>query len=131
MTKYIITLILLLRISIASEYYSTIWGNCNIQNSEYSINNKKLKQIIGAKIEKLSKLFGPIDKKDFTIETKKFMQLHDYVIRKKHKIYLCKDFLFNKKKICSNYPNFKNFLKVKKKYDKNNLLSSDFLKRIS
>ena len=70
-------------------------------------------------------------KKNFTGETKKLMQLHKYVIRKKHKIYLCKDSLFRKKDICFNYPNFKSFLKVKKKYDKDNLFFSDFLKRIS
>ena len=70
-------------------------------------------------------------KKDFTAEKKKLMQLHKYIIKKKHKIYLCKDSLFRKKDIYLNYPNFKNFLKVKKRYDVDNLFFSDFLKRIS
>ena len=70
-------------------------------------------------------------KKDYTTEKKKLMQLHKYIIKKKHKIYLCKDSLFRKKDIYLNYPNFKNFLKVKKKYDVDNLFFSDFLKRIS
>jgi decaprenylphospho-beta-D-ribofuranose 2-oxidase len=70
-------------------------------------------------------------KKVFTTEVEKLKLLHNYVIKKKHKIYICKDFLFDKNKIKLNYPNFKNFLKVKKKYDKYNLFSSNFLKRIS
>ena len=57
--------------------------------------------------------------------------LHDYVIKKNHKIYICKDILFNKNKIKLNYPQFKKFLSVKKKFDKNNLFYSDFFKRIS
>lgn len=70
-------------------------------------------------------------KKNFSSEKNKIKMLHDYVIKKKHKIYICKDFFLNKKKIKLNYPNFIKFLKIKKKYDKENVLSSDFFQRIS
>ena len=62
---------------------------------------------------------------------KKIRKLHDYVIKKNHKIYICKDVLLNNVKIKKNYQKFKNFLSIKKKYDKDNLLFSDFLKRVS
>ena len=69
--------------------------------------------------------------KDFSHKLSNLSKLHDYVIKKGHKIYLCKDFLFDKKKIIKNYPKFKNFLLIKAKYDKDNLFYSDFLKRVS
>ena len=52
-------------------------------------------------------------------------------LKKNHKIYICKDVLLDKIKIKKNYRKYKNFLGVKKKYDKDNLLFSDFLKRVS
>ncbi len=68
---------------------------------------------------------------DYSKELKKIRKLHDYVIKKNHKIYICKDVLLNNIKIKKNYQKFKNFLGIKKKYDKDNLLFSDFLKRVS
>jgi decaprenylphospho-beta-D-ribofuranose 2-oxidase len=69
-------------------------------------------------------------KKNFSSELNNLKKLHNYVIKKGHKIYLCKDFLLNKKKILQNYPKFKSFLDIKKRYDKGNLFSSDFFQRI-
>ncbi len=37
-------------------------------------------------------------KKDYSHQLEKIKKLHDYVIKKNHKIYICKDILFNKKK---------------------------------
>jgi decaprenylphospho-beta-D-ribofuranose 2-oxidase len=68
---------------------------------------------------------------DYSKELNKIRKLHDYVIKKNHKIYICKDTLLDKIKIKKNYRKYKNFLGVKKKYDKDNLLFSDFLKRVS
>ena len=68
---------------------------------------------------------------DYSKELNKIKKLHDYVIKKNHKIYICKDVLLDKIKIKKNYRKYKNFLSVKKKYDKDNLLFSDFLKRVS
>ena len=70
-------------------------------------------------------------KKDFSQELKNLNKLHQYVLKKGHKIYLCKDFLLNNKKIKKNYPNFKKFLNIKKKYDREHLLYSDFFERIN
>ena len=68
--------------------------------------------------------------KNFNKNYKKLSQLHDFVIKKNHKIYIAKDFCLNNKDLRNNYKNFKKFLKVKKKIDKNFLFSSDFYKRI-
>ena len=71
------------------------------------------------------------EQKNFSVELLNLKKLHDYVLKKGHKIYLCKDFLFNQKKINQNYPNFRKFLIIKKKYDKENLFYSDFFKRVT
>ena len=68
---------------------------------------------------------------DYSNELNKIKKLHDYVIKKNHKIYICKDVLLDKIKIKKNYRKYRNFLGVKKKYDKDFLLFSDFLKRVS
>ena len=68
---------------------------------------------------------------DLEFNFKKLITLHKYLISKKHKIYLCKDFLMEKKDIKKNYVNFKKFLKVKKKLDPKEIFYSDFYKRIS
>ena len=68
---------------------------------------------------------------DLEFNFKKLITLHKYLISKKHKIYLCKDFLMKKKDINKNYVNFKKFLKVKKKLDPKEIFYSDFYKRIS
>ena len=68
---------------------------------------------------------------DYSKELNKIKKLHDYVIKKNHKIYICKDVLLDKVKIKKNYKFYKNFLDIKKKYDKDNLLYSDFFKRVS
>ena len=68
---------------------------------------------------------------DLEFNFKKLITLHKYLISKKHKIYLCKDFLMEKKDINKNYVNFKKFLKVKKKLDPKEIFYSDFYKRIS
>jgi decaprenylphospho-beta-D-ribofuranose 2-oxidase len=70
------------------------------------------------------------NEKNFNKNYKKLSQLHDFVIKKNHKIYIAKDFCLNNKDLRNNYKNFKKFLKVKKKIDKNFLFSSDFYKRI-
>ena len=70
------------------------------------------------------------NKNNFQQTYTKFKYLHDYVIKKKHKIYLCKDFLINHKDLKANYKDAKKFLSIKKKYDPNELLYSDFYKRI-
>ena len=68
---------------------------------------------------------------DYSKELNKIKKLHDYVIKKNHKIYICKDVLLDKVKLKRNYKFYKKFLDIKKKYDKDNLLYSDFLKRVS
>ena len=68
---------------------------------------------------------------DYSKELNKIKKLHDYVIKKNHKIYICKDVLLDKVKIKKNYKFYKNILDIKKKYDKDNLLYSDFFKRVS
>ena len=70
------------------------------------------------------------NEKNFNKNYKKLSQLHDFVIKKNHKIYIAKDFCLNNKDLRNNYKNFKKFLKVKKKIDKIFLFSSDFYKRI-
>ena len=70
-------------------------------------------------------------KSDFSKEFEKIKKLHDYVIKKNHKIYICKDILLDKNNIKINYKNYSNFLKIKKKYDNKNIFFSDFLKRVS
>ena len=47
--------------------FSTTWGKCILKNDEKSIKNLKLQKIIINKIDKLDKLYGPINKKQFTI----------------------------------------------------------------
>jgi hypothetical protein len=69
--------------------------------------------------------------KNFNEIYNKIKILHRYVIMKKYKIYLCKDFFLNKKEIKINYINYNKFLSVKKKVDKKELFYSDFYKRIS
>ena len=71
------------------------------------------------------------NKNDLKFNFKKLITLHKYLISKKHKIYLCKDFLMKKKDINKNYVNFKKFLKVKKKLDPKEIFYSDFYKIIS
>ena len=68
---------------------------------------------------------------DYSKELEKIKKLHDYVIKKNHKIYICKDVLLDKVKIRKNYKRYNDFLNIKKKYDKNDLFYSDFLKRVS
>ena len=60
----------------------------------------------------------------------KIKTLHNYIIQKKYKIYLCKDFLINKKDFRLNYSNSNKFLLMKKKLDPKELFYSDFYKRI-
>lgn len=71
------------------------------------------------------------NKKNYQQQYKKLKYLHDYVVNKKYKIYLCKDFLINKNDIMLNYKDFKKFLFVKKKLDPKELFYSDFYHRIS
>lgn len=61
----------------------------------------------------------------------KIKKINNYIIKNKLKIYLAKDFFLDKSDINLIYPNFKKFLNVKKKFDKQDLLYSDFLRRIS
>ena len=60
----------------------------------------------------------------------KFSELYQFIIKKKYKIYICKDFFFNKKNFYKNYEQAEHFFSLKEKYDKNNLFSSDFLERV-
>lgn len=60
----------------------------------------------------------------------KINHLQDFVVSKGYKIYLCKDALLKKKQICKIYKKFPMFIKNKKKYDRNNLFFSDFMRRI-
>ena len=57
--------------------------------------------------------------------------LHNYCIKNNFKIYLGKDFFINKKQILKIYKNSKKFFNAKKKLDPNNLIISDFYKRIN
>ncbi len=59
----------------------------------------------------------------------RIQRIHNFIIKNKLKIYLCKDFLLKKSDIRYVYPKFSKFLKIKKKYDKLNIFASDFLKR--
>tara|TARA_B110000467_G_C18027339_1_gene318890 strand:- start:94 stop:630 length:537 start_codon:yes stop_codon:yes gene_type:complete len=60
----------------------------------------------------------------------KFKELHKFVINKNHKVYICKDFFFNKLSLSKNYKLSKRFFSIKKRYDPKELFSSDFLKRV-
>ncbi len=60
---------------------------------------------------------------------KNFEKLHHYIICKKYKVYICKDFFFKKKTFKKNYSQSSEFYKIKKKYDYKNLFSSDFFQR--
>ena len=60
----------------------------------------------------------------------KFKELHKFVINKNHKVYICKDFFFNKLSFSKNYKLSKRFFSIKKRYDPKELFSSDFLKRV-
>ena len=70
------------------------------------------------------------NKKNFNEQYNKIKTLHNYIIQKKYKIYLCKDFLINKKDFRLNYNNSNKFLRMKKKLDPKELFYSDFYKRI-
>lgn len=59
--------VLLLSLIQPFENHNTLWGNCKISNSEYSIDNQKLLKIIDKKMQKLTNLFGPVLKKDLEI----------------------------------------------------------------
>ena len=52
-------------------------------------------------------------KKNFAKKHEKIKKLYDYVIKKKHKIYLCKDFLINNNDLKANYKDAKKFLSIK------------------
>ncbi len=71
------------------------------------------------------------NKKNEKYETKKFLSLYNYVLKKNYKMYICKDFFFRRKSFNRNYILYKNFIKIKKKYDKKDLFHSDFFKRIN
>lgn len=60
---------------------------------------------------------------------KKFNVIYKYCNRKKIKIYLCKDFFIKRNELQVLYPNFRKFLKVKKKYDNREIFMSDFYLR--
>ena len=47
--------------------FPTKWGQCYLNNDEKSIKNSELENIIKNKINKLDKLYGPIESKEFTI----------------------------------------------------------------
>jgi hypothetical protein len=55
--------------------------------------------------------------------------LNNFCIKNKYKIYICKDFLLNKKQIYKIYPKIKKFLFYKKRIDPYNIFRSDFSKR--
>ena len=71
------------------------------------------------------------NKKNEKYETKKFLSLYNYVLKKNYKMYICKDFFFRRKSFNKNYILYKNFIKIKKRFDKKNLFHSDFFKRIN
>ena len=60
----------------------------------------------------------------------KLRKINNFLVKNNLKIYLCKDFFINHNHIKKIYPKFNKFLKIKKKYDKFNILYSDFLKRV-
>ena len=76
----------------------------------------------------INQIFNTVN---FHSQFKKIKQLHNYVIKQNHKIYLCKDFLINKDDLKIIYKNYKKFLVVKKKLDPKELFYSDFYRRIS
>ena len=59
-----------------------------------------------------------------------FIKLHKYIVKRKYKIYLCKDFFLNKKDFKHNYSQVDRFFQSKKINDKAGLFSSDFLSRV-
>ena len=61
----------------------------------------------------------------------KMKMLHDYCIKNEFKIYLGKDFFINRKEILKIYKNSKKFFKTKNKIDPENLLVSDFYRRLN
>ena len=61
---------------------------------------------------------------------KKFDELYKFIIEKNYKIYICKDFFLEKDNFYKNYEHAELFFSLKKKYDKNDLFSSDFLGRV-
>lgn len=61
----------------------------------------------------------------------KLIKLHNFLIKKKIKIYLAKDFFMKRKDIKNTYPNFNKFIKIKKKIDKKEIFYSNFYKRIT
>ena len=71
------------------------------------------------------------NKNNFHKQYNKIKKLHNYVLKKNHKIYLCKDFMMNKYDFRINYKHSKKFLLVKKKLDPKQLFYSDFYNRIS
>ncbi len=63
-------------------------------------------------------------------ETKnKFKIIYNYCLKKRLKIYLCKDFFITKSHLKKIYPNTNKFLNLKKLYDKKELFISDFYLR--
>jgi UDP-N-acetylenolpyruvoylglucosamine reductase len=61
----------------------------------------------------------------------KMKMLHNYCINNGFKIYLAKDFFINKNEILKIYKNSKKFFKTKSKIDSNNLIMSDFYRRLN
>ena len=59
-----------------------------------------------------------------------FKKFRDELFKQNFKIYLTKDILLNKKSFHKTYPNAKNFLKIKKKYDPKNKFYSSLFSRI-
>jgi len=55
--------------------------------------------------------------------------LNNFCIKNKYKIYICKDFLLDKKQIYKIYPKINKFLFYKRKVDPYNIFQSDFSKR--
>ena len=69
-------------------------------------------------------------KKDKNKLELKFKELYKFLIKNNHKVYIAKDFFFNKEIFFKNYKNANKFFSLKEKYDKDFMLYSDFLKRI-
>jgi len=63
------------------------------------------------------------------LETK-FKELYQFIIKNNYKVYIAKDFFFDRESFFKNYENANKFFSLKQKYDKDGLLYSDFLKRI-
>ena len=59
-----------------------------------------------------------------------FKKFRNELFKQNFKIYLTKDILLNKKTFIKTYPNVKNFLKIKKKYDPKNKFYSSLFSRI-